>query len=136
MSQIVTLDLDLSLEELKQGLCARGITTQVPELGRRMRLAVSAECVAEPVDLMCPAGSALSLEAWGFRMENGSLLLVCGEFDRSILQEEVIEPIRRAVALSRVQAAIAEVEQEAWDGEEEILPAAIVLHEEDLEEPP
>lgn len=129
MSQIVTLDLDLSLDELKQGLRDRGIAMQNPELGRRIRLAVSAECVAEPVDLMCPAGSAQSLEAWGFRREGGKMLLVCGEFDRDILQEEVIDPIRKATALRRVKAAIAEVQQENLTDEEQVLPAEIVLHD-------
>lgn len=111
MSQILTVPLDLTLEALQTALRARGIEVQ-HRSGRKLLLPVSSECIAEPVDLLCSAGAADTLEAWGFREKEGQVELVCGQFDRSILQSGLLDPIRRAQALERVTKALQEIDEE------------------------
>lgn len=115
MSQILTLELDLQLEELQRELQARGVVPQ-SRPGRRLMLPASGECIPEPVDLLCPAGSADTLEAWGFRVSQGKLSLVCGEFDRQVLLEGLVDPIRKSIATQRVKKALQELQdQEALE---------------------
>lgn len=111
MSQILTIPLDLNLETLHTALKERGIEVQ-QNPGRKLLLPVSSECIAEPVDLLCKAGAADTLEAWGFRTQGDQVELVCGQFDRNILQEGLLDPIRRALALQRVTQALQDVEPE------------------------
>lgn len=123
MSQILTVQLDLSLQELQSALAQRGIEVQQSR-GRRLLLPVSAECIAEPVDLLCQAGSADTIEAWGFREQEGQVHLVCGQFDQTVLQEGLLDPIRRSIALERVQKALQEVDEELQSEQQ---PAEIVV---------
>lgn len=111
MSQIVKIQLDLSLQQLQSALQDQGIEV-IARPGRKILLPVSPECIAEPVDLMCAAGTAQALEAWGFREHKGQVELVCGEFDRNILQEGLLDPLRRAIALKRVTKALEDIDQE------------------------
>lgn len=111
MSQILHISLDLTLEELQDALVQRGIEVQ-QKSGRKLLLPVSSECIAEPVDLLCKAGSADTLEAWGFRVQSGQVELVCGQFDQTVLQEGLLDPIRRDLALKRVKHALGELQEE------------------------
>lgn len=111
MSQILSVQLDLSLQELHAALTERGVKVQ-HRPGRKLLLPVSSECIAEPVDLLCEAGVADALEAWGIREHEGEVLLVCGQFDQRVLQEGLIDPIRQSLALARVQHALHELDQE------------------------
>lgn len=111
MSKILTVELDFTLEQLVPALQQTGIELQ-HRPGRRLLLPVSAECIPEPVDVLCPAGSADTLEAWGFRIDNQTLELVCGEFDRDILMQGMINPLRKRLAQTRVEQALLELEQE------------------------
>lgn len=119
MSQIVAVQLDLNLEELVSALTKRGIRAQSTP-GRRLMLPASGDCIAEPVDLLCPAGHGDTLESWGFRLHDGHVSLVCGEFDRQILLDGVVEPVRQEIARARVQAALAALNA---DQEEAIEPS-------------
>lgn len=120
MSQIVHIPVDLTLEQLQRACQERGVKVE-HRPGRRLLLPVSPECIAEPVDLLCQAGIAETLESWGFRERNGQVELVCGEFDRNHLQENLLDPIRRSVALTRVTKALEEVEQELDQEKVELL---------------
>lgn len=111
MSKILTVELDFTLEQLVPALQQTGIEVQ-HRPGRRLLLPVSAECIPEPVDVLCPAGSADTLEAWGFRIDDQTLELVCGEFDRDILMQGTINPLRKRIAQARVEQALLELEQE------------------------
>lgn len=111
MSQILNIALDLKLPELHAALLERGIEVQ-QKSGRRLLLPVSSECIAEPVDLLCKAGSADTLEAWGFRIQEGQVQLVCGQFDQEVLQSGLLDPIRRSLALTRVKHALTELQEE------------------------
>lgn len=102
MSQLQYIQVALDCEELVAALAKRQIYPLVPAPGRRQLLPVSANCVPESVDLAFAAGTAHTLEAWGLRKEGRTLVLVCGEFDRKVLTQGLLQPIQRAIVAGQV----------------------------------
>lgn len=127
MSQIQTLATRMSVDEVLHALRLHGLEAQQAR-GRRLLLPVSAECIPEPVDILCAAGSLNTLEAWGFRMEgdSGFLTLVCGEFDQKILDETLLIPARKRVASQRAVKALAEIQAESAELHEDQRPRVVI----------
>jgi hypothetical protein len=95
------------LDEVAGALASMGLFVQRGERGPVM-LEGSFECPGEPVDLRLPAGTLDAVEDFGFvRTAEGPLQLVCGELDRTLLQERLLAPLRTAVTEARVRAAAA-----------------------------
>lgn len=96
----------LGREELARRLADLGLEIEVPAEGERAMLEGSLECAGEPVDLRVSPGQAGAIEDFGFRLEEGRLVLVCGDLDRKPLTREVVEPLRQALAEQRARARL------------------------------
>lgn len=95
-----------SLDEVAAGLLHLGLPMQ---RGRRpVMLEGSIECSGEPVDLRLPSGTLGSVEDFGFVTSEGGPVLVCGEYDRELLEQTLLAPLLRAVTELRVRHAAAE----------------------------
>jgi hypothetical protein len=93
------------LDEVEAVLATMGLRVQRSPRGPVM-LEGSVECPGEPVDLRLPAGTLDAVEDFGFvRATDGPLRLVCGELDRALLVERLLDPLRVALAEARVRAA-------------------------------
>jgi len=85
-----------------------GITIEeAAHAGERVMLEGSLECAGEPVDLRMAAGVGGTVEDFGFVLEpeGGACRLICGEYDRRLLEAELLPPLRQALAVGRVRAA-------------------------------
>ncbi len=107
MSRYVQVQTELrALTEVEAGLRALGLAPARAEYPRGLSLAGSLECSGEPVDLRLPAGSAGSVEDFGWRSESdGRLTLICGEPDRDHLEKALLGPLRAALAAQRARTA-------------------------------
>jgi hypothetical protein len=107
MSRYVQVKTELrSLAEVEEGLAALGLRPTRADYPRGLSLAGSIECAGEPVDLRLPAGSAGSVEDFGWRVgTDGTLTLVCGEPDREHLDSALLAPLRAAIAANQARAA-------------------------------
>ncbi len=107
MSRYVQITTELrNLEEVVAGLKALGLDPLRAELAQGLSLAGSLECAGEPVDLRLPAGTANSVEDFGWRQEpDGALTLICGEPDREHLQTKLLGPLRAVIAATRARVA-------------------------------
>jgi len=95
------------LDEVATALVGMGLPVQRSPRGPVM-LEGSFECPGEPVDLRLPAGTLDAVEDFGFaRAPDGTLRLVCGELDRSLLVDRLLARLPAAVAEARVRAAAA-----------------------------
>jgi len=91
------------LDEITAGLVQLGLPV---ERGRRRRmLEGSVECSGEPVDLRLPAGTADSVEDFGFIQGPDGPVLVCGELDRELLEQALLAPLRQAITELRLRQA-------------------------------
>lgn len=93
----------LDLDEVRAGLEAMKLTVQ--QARGRVMLEGSIECSGEPVDLRLPAGTLDTVEDFGFVLEQGQVRLVCGELDRTLLEQNLLTPMRAALAEGRVRQA-------------------------------
>lgn len=129
MSRYVHLNLDLtSLDQVADGLRALDIAF---EHGReQVMLRGSLECAGEPVDIRVHAGVLDAIEDFGFVLEERrgrpSVRLVCGELDRSLLEERLVRPVMQHVAAQAVEQAAAReglevVRERTMDGAERIV---------------
>lgn len=62
---------------------------------RGVMLEGSLECSGEPVALRVAAGTGEAIEDFGFALENGAVVLVCGEIDREILSSGILAEVTR-----------------------------------------
>ena len=93
------------LDEVARALATLGLPFQRGERGPVM-LEGSFECPGEPVDLRLPPGTLDAIEDFGFvRAPDGTLHLVCGELDRTLLESRLLPPLRTAVTEARIHAA-------------------------------
>jgi hypothetical protein len=108
------------LEEIAAALATLGLPVERGLRGPVM-LDGSLECVGEPVDLRLPAGTLDAVEDFGLsRTPDGAVQLVCGEIDRALLDERLLQPLRAAVAEARLRAAAAQAGLELHEA-----PAAV-----------
>ncbi len=107
MSRYVQIRTELkNLEEITAGLQSLGLEPVRADVDQGLCLAGSLECAGEPVDLQLSAGTAGSVEDFGWRQEpDGSLILICGEPDREHLQQHLLGPLRAAIAALRARLA-------------------------------
>lgn len=129
MSRYVQLTLGLSsLDAVAEALRALGIAFERPH--ERVMLRGSIECAGEPVDIRVEAGTLDAVEDFGFVLESSEagdrVRLVCGELDRSILQERLLGPIVQHATAATVERAAARegldvVRERAFDGTERIV---------------
>ena len=102
MSRYVSVALaGVTLGEVTAALQELGLAHQV---GERL-LEGSLECAGEPVTVRCPDGIAGTVEDFGFRVDDGTLTLVCGELDRDRLETTLVPRLREAIAKMRLGAA-------------------------------
>ncbi len=83
----------------------RRLSLPVERPPRRIRLEGSLECVGDPVDLRLPAGTLDTVEDFGFVLEAGVVRLVCGELDRSLLDDALLPDLARLRAEATVRTA-------------------------------
>ena len=103
MSRYVRLPCaSLSFSQLREQLTAQGIPHEVAGR-RRLMLQGSLECEGEPVDLRCPPGVAGAVEDFGFVLHEGSLVLICGDVDRSHIEAELLQPLLQRLAQAQVR---------------------------------
>ncbi|MBL9106971.1 MAG: hypothetical protein JNL82_39080 [Myxococcales bacterium] len=107
----------LTREELAAGLAELGLVAEFAA-GDPLELTGSLECAGEPVDVRLPAALG-AVEDFGFLLSPPAL--VCGEYDRALLERRLVAPLTQAVALARARAAAAAAglavdEQVAADG--------------------
>jgi len=95
-----------SLDEVAAGLLQLGLPMQRSR--RPVMLEGSLECAGEPVDLRLPSGTLGSVEDFGFVRSETGPVLVCGEYDRELLEQTLLAPLHRAVTELRVRRAAAE----------------------------
>jgi len=107
MSRYVQVKTELrNLAEVEEGLITLGQRPTRADYPRGLSLAGSIECAGEPVDLRLAAGSAGSVEDFGWRVESdGALTLICGEPDREHLDTALLGPLRATIAASRARVA-------------------------------
>ncbi len=106
MSRYVRIEVrGVTLDGVEAALSAHGLPYQRPR--RRVRLEGSLECMGDPVDLRLPAGVHDSVEDFGFVVEQGQLVLVCGELDRDALERSLVPALHQSTAAHAVQAAAA-----------------------------
>ena len=107
MSRYVQIKTELRcLDEIAASLQKLGLKPVRAELAQGLCLAGSLECAGEPVDLQLSAGTAGSVEDFGWRQEpDGSLILICGEPDREHLLKNLLGPLRAAIAAERARIA-------------------------------
>ncbi|MCA9681007.1 MAG: hypothetical protein KC457_02340 [Myxococcales bacterium] len=109
MSRYVQVEIGAqSREELLAALEALALDApieQAAHAGDRVMLAGSLECAGEPVDLRLPAGVCGSVEDFGFVIEDRRWRLICGEYDRRLLESALIGPLQAQLALKRLRAA-------------------------------
>lgn len=55
----------------------------------------SLECSGEPVALRVDAGTGGAIEDFGFALEDGAVVLVCGEIDHDVLSAGVLAEVTR-----------------------------------------
>ncbi len=96
----------LGREELARRLADLGLEVEIPVEGERAMLEGSLECAGEPVDLRLPPGQAGAIEDFGFRLDEGELVLVCGDLDRTPLTRAVVEPLRQTLVEEQVRARL------------------------------
>jgi hypothetical protein len=104
MSRYVQVPLDLDAtrrEDLVAALAALGIAAQTGPPGEPILLTPSLECAGEPVDVRIRALDAGSVEDVGFTCGPDRVRLVCGEPDRAALERQLLDPLRREVAVAR-----------------------------------
>jgi hypothetical protein len=94
----------LTRDELATGLAALGLAAEWSAPDTQIDLHGSLECAGEPVDVRLPAGTLGSVEDLGFLLAP-SFALVCGEFDRALLERRLLAPLTQAVATARARAA-------------------------------
>ncbi|MCA9695429.1 MAG: hypothetical protein KC636_37975 [Myxococcales bacterium] len=104
MSRYVRVETSArTLDELAAALAALELIVERGQAGARLMLQGSLECAGEPVDLRLPPGQLDAVEDFGFlRGPTGRIELVCGEYDRSLLEERLLP--RLAAALTRARA--------------------------------
>ncbi|MEM6294595.1 MAG: hypothetical protein AAGA54_25195 [Myxococcota bacterium] len=104
MSRYVQIELrGATLDGIEAAL--RQLSLPVERPPRRVRLQGSLECVGDPVDLRLPAGTFDTVEDFGFALERGVVRLICGELDRSLLDETLLPDLERARAEATVRTA-------------------------------
>ncbi len=95
-----------ALEPVAEALRAMGLPVERLPRGQLM-LEGSLECPGEPVDLRLPAGTLDTVEDFGLVSTQDGVALVCGELDRELLTERLIDPLRRALTEQAVLEAAA-----------------------------
>lgn len=110
LSRYVTVELTgVTLGEVTAALGALDVAHDV---GERM-LEGSLECAGEPVALRCPDGVAGTVEDFGFRVDEGTVVLICGELDRDRLDAQLLPRLRETIAKARLSAGGVAVEPDA-----------------------
>ncbi|MGB1277635.1 MAG: hypothetical protein ACPG77_17965 [Nannocystaceae bacterium] len=86
--------------DVVQALAAIDLEPQVGRPEQLLMLEGSLECAGEPVELRFDAGVCNTVEDFGFVCDaQGRYQLVCGEFDRALLEKVLLVPLRRQLAL-------------------------------------
>jgi hypothetical protein len=102
MSRYVHVPLQgLVRDEVTAALTRLGIPHRVGEL----MLEGSLECAGEPVDVAIDPASVGAVEDFGLRVDDGTLVLVCGELDRDHLVAQLLAQVREQVAVTRLEQA-------------------------------
>lgn len=94
-----------SLDQVTAALTAMGIAFERRDTG--VMLQGSLECVGEPVAVRIEPGVADAVEDFGFALDRGVVTLVCGDVDRDVLTEQVLQPLTQRLAETSVRAAVA-----------------------------
>ena len=97
-----------SLDTVAETLLAMGIAFERQASG--VMLEGSLECPGEPVELRVAAGVSGAVEDFGFAVERGRVVLVCGDVDRELLAEGLLVEVQRRASAIGVQQAVAAVE--------------------------
>ena len=106
MSRYVNIDLGLcDRSELEAGLSELGVPVDVAPAGDRLMLAGSLECTGEPADIRIAAGTHDAVEDFGFVCEDDRIRLVCGEYDRNLLESSLLAPLQALIATRRARQA-------------------------------
>ena len=104
MSRYLHLELShITLEELPSALEFFKIPHEIAHAGELLTLEGSLECVGDPVQIRLPSGSCNTVEDYGFVLVEGKLHLICGEYDRRLLQDTLIHPLSQHIMLKRAQ---------------------------------
>lgn len=115
MSRYVEVALAIvDLDEAAQALAGLGLAVERAQGGLMLRGGL--ECTGAPVELRIAAGPFDTVEDFGLaRAADGTLVLVCGELDRSRLEARLVPAMTDAIAAARLGAST-ELEVVATDG--------------------
>ena len=112
MSRYVHLELSISsLDDLVSLLVQQGHPVERGVDGQIM-LQGSLECTGEPVDVRLPPGTCDAVEDFGFVRRGESLVLVCSDVDRDVLERRLLAPLRQAFARQKLHIAARELDME------------------------
>ena len=96
-----------SLDAVAQALTVMAVSFERRATG--VMLEGSLECPGEPVELRVAAGVAGAIEDFGFSVENGRVVLVCGDVDRELLEQSLLAEVQQRAAAVGVAQAVAAV---------------------------
>ncbi|MEM6994208.1 MAG: hypothetical protein AAF721_27080 [Myxococcota bacterium] len=92
-----------SLDAVAEALTAMGLAFDRNPRG--VMLEGGLECPGEPVTIRLAAGTADAVEDFGFVLDAGHVMLVCGDIDRDLLSRGVLAEVTRRC----VEVAVADV---------------------------
>ena len=97
-----------SLDAVAQALTAMDVAFERRASG--VMLEGSLECPGEPVELRVAAGVSGAIEDFGFAIEDGRVVLVCGDVDRDLLEQTLLAHVHQRAAAVGVEQAVCAVE--------------------------
>lgn len=106
-----------SLDAVAQALTAMEVSFERRATG--VMLEGSLECPGEPVELRVAAGVSGAIEDFGFAIEDGRVVLVCGDVDRDLLEQTLLAEVHQRAAAVGVERAVSAV------------PGVVLVHNED-----
>ena len=96
-----------NLDAVAQALVAMEVAFERRASG--VMLEGSLECPGEPVELRVAAGVSGAIEDFGFSIEDGRVVLVCGDVDRELLEQTLLAEVQQRAAAVGVEQAVSTV---------------------------